>query len=55
VGNGTGSQIVGGFVVIALGVITIAGIYQLGQQTGNNGIPAVAENVGDTTLNSIFK
>lgn len=53
--GGTGSQIVGGFVVIALGVITIAGIYQLGQQTGSNGIPAVAQNVTDTTLTSIFK
>lgn len=52
-GSGTGSQIVGGAVVIMLGVIVIAGIYQLGKK-GNPIVPAASSAYG-STLTSLFK
>ncbi len=51
--GGTGSQIVGGVVVIILGVIVIAGIYQLGQK-GNPIVPS-ASTAYNNTLTSLFK
>jgi hypothetical protein len=53
--QGSGSQIVGGILAIGMGVIVIAAIYQLGQQTGPNGIPATTEAITGQTLSSIFK
>lgn len=52
-GSGTGSQIVGGVVVIGLGIIVIAAIFQLGQK-GNPIVPA-AESSYQSTLTSLFK
>lgn len=51
--GGTGSQIVGGVVAVALGVIVIAGIYQLGKRT--NPIVPSTTAVAQTTLTHIFK
>jgi hypothetical protein len=48
-------QIIGGGVTIAMGVIVIAAIYQLGKQTGPNGIPATTSAITGQTLSSIFK
>lgn len=46
-------KIVGGIITLALGVIVIAGIYQLGQK-GNPVAPDVT-SITDTTLSSLFK
>lgn len=46
-------QIVGGFVTLGLGVIVIAGIYQLGKK--NNPIVPAATAGYSSTLTSLFK
>jgi hypothetical protein len=46
-------KIIGGIVALGLGVITIAGIYQLGKK-GNPIVPTVG-TVTNTTLSSLFK
>jgi hypothetical protein len=48
-----GDQIVGGIVTVALGVIVIAAIYQLGHT--NNPIVPDATSLGQTTLTNLFK
>lgn len=48
-----GEQLVGGIVTVALGVIVIAAIYQLGQK-GNPIVPSTT-SVAQTTLTNIFK
>lgn len=45
--------IVGAFVTLGIGVITIAAIYQLGKSA--NPIVPDATSVTNTTLNSLFK
>jgi hypothetical protein len=51
--GGTGSQVVGGFVALGMGVIAIAAIYQLSQ--GKAPLASDATKVGDNTLTAIFK
>lgn len=48
-----GEQLVGGIVTVALGVIVIAAIYQLGKK-GNPIVPS-ATSVAQTSLTNIFK
>lgn len=45
--------LVGGFVTVALGVIVVGGIYQLGK-AGNPIVPDTTQ-VATTTLNSLYK
>ena len=47
------NEIVGAFVTVSLGVITVAAIYQLGKSA--NPIVPTAGSVATTTLNSLFK
>jgi len=49
----TGSQIIGGAVTVLLGVLVIAGIYQLGKSS--NPIVPSASSDYQATLTSIFK
>lgn len=51
--QGNGALLIGGIVAIGMGVIVIAGIYQL-NQPGGSVVPAT-QSVATTTLNSIFK
>jgi hypothetical protein len=46
-------EVIGGIVALGLGVITIAGIYQLGKK-GNPLVPTVG-GVTNQTLSSLFK
>lgn len=46
-------KVIGGAVTIGLGVIVIAGIYQLGKK-GNPVAPGVV-SITNTTLSSLFK
>lgn len=48
-----GQQIVGGVVVVGVGILVIAGIYQLGKKT-NQVTPTVGAAYNQT-LSSIFK
>ena len=48
-----GTQLVQGIVTVALGVIVIAAIYQLGKK-GNPIVPSVT-TVGQTALTNMFK
>lgn len=52
-GGGIGSQLVGGIFVTALGVLVIAGIYQLNKP--NTPLVPGATSVANNTLSSIFK
>ena len=52
-GGGIGSQLVGGLVVATLGVITIAGIYQLNKP--NTPLVPASQTVATSTLSAIFK
>lgn len=52
-GDGLGSQVVGGAVVVALAVITVGAIFQLNKQ-GSPIVPA-AQNVTTTALGDLFK
>jgi hypothetical protein len=46
-------EIVGAFVTVAIGVIVVGAIYQLGKSA--NPIVPDATSVANTTLNSLFK
>lgn len=52
-GNGTGSQIVGGLTIGLIGIIVIAAIYQLGKKT--NPIVTTSGTAYDNTLGALFK
>ena len=52
-GQGAGSQFVGGFFLVAMGVVVVAGIFQL-NKPGTPLVPT-AGNVANNTLSSIFK
>ena len=52
-GGGTGSQIVGGLVVVGTGVIIVALAFQLGKS--NNPIVPTAGSAYNNTLTSLFK
>lgn len=45
--------VVGAFVTVAMGVIIVGAIYQLGKSS--NPIVPDATNVANTTLNSLYK
>lgn len=51
--GGIGSQLVGGFFVATLGVLVIAGIYQLNKP--NTPLVPAASSVANNTLGAIFK
>ena len=51
--GGVGSQLVGGLVVGMMGVLVIAGIYQLNKPQGQL-VPA-GQTVATSTLSAIFK
>lgn len=51
--GGVGSQLVGGIFVVALGVVVIAGIYQLNKP--NTPLVPGSVSVANNTLGAIFK
>jgi len=52
-GNGTGSQIIGGAVTLGLGIVVIAAIFQLGKSS--NPIVPAASTSYNVTLGQLFK
>lgn len=48
----TGSQIVGGFVTVAVGVVVVAAIFQLGKP--NNPTVSDVTGFGNNTVNALF-
>jgi hypothetical protein len=53
--GGAGRQIVGGLFTVFMGVIVIAGIYQLNSHTGTGSVSQTVGSAYNTTLSSIFK
>ncbi len=53
-GNGKGAQIIGGLVAVAVGVLVIAGIFQLNQNKGA-GVASDTTSIANNTLSSVFK
>lgn len=49
----TGSQLIGGFVTVAMGVIVVAAIYQLGVNSSN--VATDVTQVANNTLGGLFK